>query len=83
MRLDFRERVSFPCNEPYKKGGEFMGTIITHAFGNLIRWAIYLVLVGEITSCTIDLKEKARTSVSTGLINLKNLNQSLHQKKFK
>ena len=60
-----------------------MGTVTTQAFGNIIRWAIYLVLVGEISNCTLDLKEKAHTSVSTGLINLKNLNDSLHRKSFK
>lgn len=60
-----------------------MGKIITQAFANLIRWGIYLVLVGEITSCTVDLREKAHKSVSTGLIDLKNLNDSLHGKVIK
>lgn len=53
-----------------------MVTLIMQVFGQLIRWAIYLILVGELSSCTGDLKNKAGTSGQTGLVNLKNLNQS-------
>ena len=58
-----------------------MLSLIGQIATQIIRWAIYLALMGEITHCTLDLRKKAGQSVQTGLINLKNLNDSLHQRR--
>ena len=55
-----------------------MLALVSQTLGNLIKWAIYFAIIGEIT--TAGLKVKAGKSVQTGLINLKTLNQSLHSK---
>ena len=60
-----------------------MDNIIAKSFANLIRWGVYLILIGEIASCTVELKQKAHRFVRTGLLSLKTLNKSLHSKTFK
>ena len=56
-----------------------MGTFIIQAFGNIVRWVIYLVIIGEVSIHAMDLKEKAHHSVKTGLISIQKINNSLHR----
>jgi len=47
---------------------------------NLTKVAIYLLLIGKITSCTGELKAKSGKELQRGIVSLKRLNKSLHSR---
>lgn len=76
--LDFPVKGSFP-SFAMEKSSCTEGKFMNHIFKTIVRYAIFLALTGEITSCTLELREKAGKSMQTGLISLKSLNDSLHR----
>ena len=58
-----------------------MISMISEAASTIVRWAIYLSLMGGVATCSqAELKVKAGRSVRTGLISLEAINQSLHSR---
>lgn len=55
-----------------------MHTAIFQILFNLVRVAVFLIVSGEIVSCSVDMRAKAQESMSRGLLNLGTLNRSLN-----
>ena len=55
-----------------------MLTLISQTLGQLIKWAIYFAIIGEITTAGLQLK--AGKSIQTGLISIKAINRSFHKR---
>lgn len=55
-----------------------MTALVARAMTQIIRFGIYLLLTGNLISCTMELKENAYKSVTGGLVSLKAINKALN-----